>query len=75
MNANFETLTKMISQLPDNLQESIVEELKVIVSQALDEAHWQDQYQNSRNKLSAIAGKVRDEISAGKAKPMDYGKL
>ena len=75
MSAHVETLTKMISQLPANIKESVVNELKLIVSEALDEARWQNQYQTSRDKLAGIAAKVRSEISSGKAKPMDYREL
>ena len=65
----------MISQLPANIKESVVNELKLIVSEALDEARWQNQYQTSRDKLAGIAAKARSEISSCKAKPMDYREL
>jgi hypothetical protein len=70
-----ETLTKMIEALPRSLQERVLEEIMPIISEALDEAEWQMQFEQSQENLVSIAKKVKKEIKGGKAEPMDYEKL
>lgn len=70
-----ETITKMIESLPKSVQERVLEEIKPIISEALDEAEWQMEFEGSQENLVSIARKVKREIKAGKAEPMDYDKL
>lgn len=75
MSNNVETLTRMITQLPEGMQDRVIEDVKTIVAEALDEIHWQQLYQETPEKLSAAAKKVRSQVASGKAKPMDYDRL
>jgi len=75
MNCVRETITKMIEALPESLQERVLEEIKPIIAEALDEAEWQMQFERSEEKMIAIARKVKGAIKEGKAEPMDYKKL
>ena len=70
-----ETITKMIESLPKSMQERVLEEIKPIISEALDEAEWQIQFEGSQEKLVSVARKAKREIKTGKAEPMDYEKL
>ena len=70
-----ETITKMIESLPKGLQDRVLEEIKPIISEALDEVEWQMQFERSQKKLMSIARRVKREIKAGVAEPMDYEKL
>jgi hypothetical protein len=70
-----ETITKMIESLPKSVQERVLEEIKPIISEALDEAEWQMEFEGSQENLVSIARKVKREIKAGRAEPMDYEKL
>ena len=70
-----ETITKMIESLPKSVQERVLEEIKPIISEALDEAEWQMEFEGSQENLVPIARKVKREIKAGRAEPMDYEKL
>jgi len=75
MNNTSETITKMIQSLPKSMQDRVLEEIKPIISEALDEAQWQMQYERKQDNLVAFAKEVKDEVAAGKAKPMDYERL
>ena len=70
-----ETITKMIESLPKSVQERVLEEIKPIISEALDEAEWQMEFEGSQENLVSIARKVKRAIKAGRAEPMDYEKL
>ena len=70
-----ETITKMIESLPKGMQDRVLEEIKPIISEALDEAKWQMQFERSQKNLVSIARKAKREIKAGRAEPMDYEKL
>lgn len=75
MSNNVETLTRMITQLPESMQDRVIEDIKAIVAEALDETHWQQLYQKTSERLSDAAKKVRLQVASGKAKPMDYDSL
>ena len=75
MSNNVETLTRMITQLPESMQDQVIEDVKIIVAEALDEIHWQQLYQKTPEKLSYAAKKVRSQVASGKIKPMDYDSL
>jgi hypothetical protein len=75
MDCTSETITKMIESLPKGLQDRVLEEIKPIISEALDEAEWQTQFERSQKELVSIARKVKREIKAGRSEPMDYEKL
>lgn len=70
-----ETITKMIESLPKGVQERVLEEIKPIISGALDEAEWQMEFEGSQENMVSMARKVKREIKAGRAEPMDYEKL
>jgi hypothetical protein len=40
-----------------------------------DEQQWEIAFQRAQNKLIAAARRAKEEISAGKAEPMDYSRL
>lgn len=75
MNCVSETVTKMIEALPESLQERVLEEIKSIIAEALDEAEWQTQFERSEKKMVAMARKARQALKEGKTQPMDYEKL
>jgi hypothetical protein len=75
MNCVAETVTKMIESLPDHLQKKLLDEITPIISEALDEAKWESDFQRGSSKLVQRAEGVRDQISKGEAKPMDFSEL
>lgn len=66
-----ETINKMIETLPESMQYSILNDLKAIIAEKLDEAQWDAKFQNNPEALVAVAKKVKKEIAGGKPKPMD----
>jgi hypothetical protein len=75
MNCVAETVTKMIESLPEHLQKKLLDEITPIISEALDEAKWEDQFQRGNSKLVELSEGVREHISKGSAEPMDFSKL
>ena len=75
MSDSVETLTRVITQLPESMQDRVIEDVKAIVAEALDETRWQQLYQKTPEKLSDVAKRVRSQVASGKAKPMDYDSL
>jgi NTP pyrophosphatase (non-canonical NTP hydrolase) len=75
MNCVAETVTKMIESLPEHLQKKLLDEITPIISEALDEAKWEDQFQRSSSRLVGIASEVRERIQKGNFDPLDFSKL
>jgi hypothetical protein len=75
MNCVAETVTKMIEALPEHLQKKLLDEITPIISEALDEAKWEDQFQRSNSKLVGIAGEVRERTKTGNFEPLDFSRL
>jgi len=75
MNNVSETIAKMVQSLPESLQVIVLEELKEIVAEKIDEAEWNMQFEQKQDQLITAAKKVREHIAAGKVEEMDYEKL
>ena len=75
MNCVAETVTKMIESLPEHLQKKLLDEITPIISEALDEAKWEEQFQRGSSKLVELSEGVKDRISTGSIEPMDLSKL
>ncbi len=75
MNNVSETIAKMVQSLPESLQIVVLEELKEIVAEKIDEAEWNMQFEQKQDQLIAAAKKVKEQIATGKVEEMDYEKL
>ena len=75
MNNVSETISKMVQSLPESLQVIVLEELKEIVAEKIDEAEWNMQFEQKQDQLITATKKVREQIAAGKVEEMDYEKL
>lgn len=45
------------------------------ISEALEKAKWEDQFQRGSSRLAELAEELKDRISKGGAEPMDFSKL
>jgi hypothetical protein len=70
-----ETATKMIESLPESVQDRVVEELRILVEDAREEAKWEALIERKKGGLVTAARKARKEIAVGKATEMDFDKL
>jgi len=70
-----ETAAKMIESLPEAVQERVVDDLRVLVEDARNEANWDGLITRRKNGLVTAARKARKEIAEGKATDMDFDKL
>jgi hypothetical protein len=59
MSTASQTLTTMIDELPLEAQESLLEKIRPIISDMVDEYRWNRSYQKSSDKLEAFAKVVR----------------
>lgn len=69
------TVEKMLESLPEELQERVVEHLREYMLDLQDELQWDALFKRTQDKLVARARRAREEISAGKAEPMDFERL
>jgi hypothetical protein len=59
---HFEVLN--LASLPKEFKnKKLLDEITPIISEALDEAKWEEQFQRSGSKLVAIAEAVKDQLS------------
>ena len=75
MNNVTETIDKMIKTIPESMQSSVLDEIQAVITEKHNELEWNIQFQQSQENLIAAAKKIKKEIAAGLAKPMDYKKL
>jgi hypothetical protein len=53
-----------LASLPKEFKnKKLLDEITPIISEALDEAKWEEQFQRSGSKLVAIAEAVKDQLS------------
>ena len=69
------TVIKMMESLPEDKQNQLVEHLREYLQDLQEEQKWQESFDKSQNKLIAAAKSAKQQISDGKAKPMDYDRL
>jgi hypothetical protein len=69
------TVIKMLETLPESTQAQVAEHLREYIAEMQDDAEWDAQFQQTQERLVAAAQQAKEEISAGRAKPMDYTQL
>jgi hypothetical protein len=69
------TVIKMIESLPEAAQNRVVEHLREYIEDLQDEMQWDMSFQKTQQQLLAAALQAKQEISEGKAKPLDYDQL
>lgn len=65
------TLVKIMESLPETLQDRVVEHLREYLEDLRDEEEWNLSFQNTQQSLIVAAQRAKQEISAGKAQPLD----
>jgi hypothetical protein len=69
------TIIKMVESLPDELQEQVVEHVRVYLAEIEEEKRWDDSFKRTKHNLVAAARKAKEEIAAGLSERMDYEQL
>jgi hypothetical protein len=69
------TMMKMIESLPETVQERALEHMQQYIEDIRDELKWNESFGNSQSKLIAAARQAREEISQGKATPINVEEL
>ena len=65
------TLVKIRESLPETLQDKVVEHLREYLEDLRDEEQWNLSFQNTQQSLIMAAQRAKQEISEGKAQPLD----
>jgi len=60
-----------MESLPETLQDKVVEHLREYLEDLRDEEEWNLFFQNTQQSLIVAAQHAQQEISAGKAQPLD----
>ncbi len=69
------TLVKIMESLPETLQDRVVEYLREYIEELKDEEEWNLSFQNTQQSLIMAAQRAKQEISEGKAQPLDIEQL
>jgi hypothetical protein len=69
------TIVKMVESLPDELQEQVMEHVRVDLAEIAEEKRWDDSFKRTKTNLVAAARKAKEEMAAGLSTPMDYEQL
>ncbi len=60
-----------MESLPETLQHKVVEHLREYLEELRDQDQWNLSFQNTQQSLIGAAQRAKQEISAGKAQPLD----
>jgi replicative DNA helicase len=69
------TIVKMVESLSDELQEQVMEHVRVYLAEIAEEKRWDDSFKRTKTNLVAAARKAKEEMAAGLSTPMDYEQL
>jgi hypothetical protein len=69
------TIVKMVESLPNELQEQVVEHIRIYLAELEEEQRWDRSFKRTEHNLVAAAQKAKAEIAAGLSTPMDYQQL
>ena len=69
------TMIKMFESLPDQFQETVVEHMREYIEDIREETKWKETFSRTEDKLIVAARKARQEITEGKASPLDIDQL
>jgi len=64
------TVIQMLESLPETAQDRVVEHLRDYIEDLRDELEWDVTFRQTQEKLVAAARRAKEEIAAGKAKPL-----
>jgi len=69
------TVVRMLEELPEAVQNQIVEHMREYIEDIRDEARWEITYKETQGRLVSAARQAKREIADGQAKPLDYDQL
>lgn len=65
------TLVEMMESVPETLQDKVVEHLREYLEELRDQEQWNLSFENTQQSLIVAAQHAQQEISEGKAQPLD----
>jgi len=73
--ATTETMIKMMENLPEGLQDRVLEHMREYIHNIREEIKWNESFSKSQKKLIVATRQARKEISEGKSLPFDSDML
>ncbi len=74
-NESLTTLEKMLEPLPEAAQQRIIEHVREYIAEMRSEWHWEGLYQERKLPLEKMARLAKQQISEGKARPLNLDEL
>ena len=69
------TMLRMFESLPEQLQENVVEHMREYIEDIREEKKWKESFVKTEDKLIVAARQARQEITEGKAMPLNINQL
>ncbi len=69
------TVGKILESLPGEAQGQVTEHSREYILDLQDELQWDELFKRTQDKLIAMARRAKEEIAAGKARPIDFERL
>jgi histone acetyltransferase (RNA polymerase elongator complex component) len=69
------TIVKMMESLPETAQERVADHMREFIADLSDDFRWEQLYAKTQPQLVAAARRARQEMAAGKAKPLNLEEL
>jgi hypothetical protein len=69
------TVIKMMEALPEAAQHRVADHLREFIADLSDDLQWEQSFAKTQSQLSAAARRAREEMAAGKAKPLNLEGL
>ncbi len=73
--AEIATVVKMLETLPEATQQQVVERVREYIADLRDEADWDAAFARTQPRLMAAARQAKQDIAAGRARPMTPDQL
>jgi len=74
-NESLATLEKMLEPLPEAAQQRIVEHLREYIEEMRSEWRWEGLYQEHKTSLEKMARLAKQQMTEGKARPLNLDEL
>jgi hypothetical protein len=69
------TLLRMLESLPETAQDQVVDHLREYIEDMHDELRWDLSVEKTQERLAAAGKRAKQEITEGRARPMDIDRL
>lgn len=73
--ATIETITRMLEEFPESVQDQAVEHLREYLADITDDLRWDESFDRTSEKLAETARHVKEQFKTGKTESFDLERL